>query len=214
MARLGIFTQTHRWYRRPVRVGDTVRLEGEVFDKYERRGFYYIAVRWRGTVDDEVVGGGEEWHTLGFVRKESSADSQAQREPRAERPAWAMADSESAGTVIEGEAVIGRLPVDAGGVHSDTIARRAGLRGGFIVNEFHFAHMTEMLLAFFGARWWTHGEIEVTYQAPLLDGQRLAPKAVVVGRDSEGRTMLDLWCENEAGQRPASGRARCLRDDQ
>jgi len=69
-ARLGIYTQAHRWYFRPVYVGHRVLFDGEIIDTYERRGFFYLAVKWAAKDEDgEVLAKGEEWHTLGFVRK-------------------------------------------------------------------------------------------------------------------------------------------------
>ena len=69
-ARLGIYTQTHRRYFRPVCVGHKVLFNGEIIDTYERRGFFYLAVKWEAKDEDgEVLARGEEWHTLGFVRK-------------------------------------------------------------------------------------------------------------------------------------------------
>ena len=69
-ARLGIYTQAHRQYFKPARVGQKVLFQGEIVDTYERRGFYYLAVRWQAQEEDgAVLAKGEEWHTLGFVRK-------------------------------------------------------------------------------------------------------------------------------------------------
>jgi len=72
-ARLGIYTRAHRWYFKPARVGQKVLFDGEIFDLYERRGFYYLAVRWEAREEDAtLLARGEEWHTLGFVRKVAS----------------------------------------------------------------------------------------------------------------------------------------------
>jgi hypothetical protein len=71
-ARLGIYTQAHRQYFKPARVGHKVLFDGEIIDIYEQRGFYYLAVRWQAHEEDgTVLAKGEEWHTLGFVRKEA-----------------------------------------------------------------------------------------------------------------------------------------------
>ena len=69
-ARLGIYTQAHRQYFKPARVGHKVLFDGEIIDTFERRGFFYLAVKWQAKEEDgTVLGKGEEWHTLGFVRK-------------------------------------------------------------------------------------------------------------------------------------------------
>lgn len=66
----GIYSRTHRQYFQPVLVGRKVIFDGHIIDLYERRGFYYLVVRWE--VKDEegaLLAKGDEWHTLGFVRK-------------------------------------------------------------------------------------------------------------------------------------------------
>lgn len=69
-ARLGIYTQTHRWYFKPVYVGRKVLFNGEIIETYERRGFFYLAVKWEARDEDgEILARGKEWHTLGFVRE-------------------------------------------------------------------------------------------------------------------------------------------------
>ncbi|MEE8398010.1 MAG: hotdog fold domain-containing protein [Desulfobacterales bacterium] len=65
----GIFTQTHRKYLKPVRVGQPVTFDGHIIDLYRRRGFYYLAVRWEARDEDgSILAAGDEWHTLGFLR--------------------------------------------------------------------------------------------------------------------------------------------------
>ena len=70
LSRGGIFTRTHRKYHRLVRVGRKVLLDGYILDLYERRGYYYLTVRWEARAEDgTLLAEGTEWHTLGFARK-------------------------------------------------------------------------------------------------------------------------------------------------
>ncbi|MDA1195928.1 MAG: hypothetical protein O2894_12180 [Planctomycetota bacterium] len=70
MARGGFFTAAKRSYRRPVRLDETLTFDGELSEKFERGGYYYIVVRWTARGADGVeVGEGEEEHTLGSARK-------------------------------------------------------------------------------------------------------------------------------------------------
>lgn len=70
LARGGFFTATHRSYRRAVRVGEAIRLDGEITDKFERGGYWYIVARWSALdADGHEVAAGEEEHTLGTARK-------------------------------------------------------------------------------------------------------------------------------------------------
>ena len=66
----GIFTETERQYRSPVRVGERVRFEAAVTSKFLRRGRYYIEVVWRAFAESGVeAASGKELHTLGMVRE-------------------------------------------------------------------------------------------------------------------------------------------------
>ncbi|MCP4751088.1 MAG: hypothetical protein GY866_09355 [Proteobacteria bacterium] len=69
-SKFGIFTRTHRRYFRPVCVGKKVVFDGHIIDTYERRGYYYLVVRWEAK-DEEgtLLAKGDEWHTLGFARE-------------------------------------------------------------------------------------------------------------------------------------------------
>jgi acyl dehydratase len=120
------------------------------------------------------------------------------------------------GREIIGRSRIAHMPINVGPtVHNDRLAKRAGLKGGFIVNEYHFAQITQMLLEYFGPVWFSHGEIEIKYIAPLLDGDTFIPKARVVSEEplGTGRLELVIWCENQQGDKLASGRANCLATD-
>lgn len=114
------------------------------------------------------------------------------------------------GQRLAGTTVVGRLPGVSRGVHSNEEARRAGLRGGIVVNEFHFSQMSEFLIEVFGDAWLTRGEIDIQYLSPLYDGDALTPLAVVSGVKSDGQIELDIWCENQAGTRLAVGTASCV----
>lgn len=117
------------------------------------------------------------------------------------------------GREITGSVKIARMPANVGStVHDDRLAKSAGLEGGFIVNEYHFAQITQMLLEYFGPAWFTHGEIEIKYIAPLLDGDTFVPKAKVMNEKppGTGRLELEIWCENQQGKKLATGRASCL----
>jgi len=70
LSRGGLFTRTHRKYHQLVRVGHNVLFDGYILDLYERRGYYYLTVRWEATDEDgALLAEGTEWHTLGFARR-------------------------------------------------------------------------------------------------------------------------------------------------
>ena len=116
------------------------------------------------------------------------------------------------GEVITGTIKTVHNSSDARSVHNDRLAKTAGFKGGLILNEYHFTQISEMLLEYFGPRWLIHGEIELRYITPLLDGNTFVPKAKVLGEDppGSGRLSLELWCENQDGEKLAIGTASCL----
>jgi hypothetical protein len=217
LARGGIFTETHRRYHGPVKVGRRTRYQGEITRLYESRGFCYLSVAWQATDETgALLAEGEEWHTLGFVRK---GDAPGGAYPDADeletlRRGPGVAGQRPPGVYGEelyGEAKVGRLRAGSRGVHDDDTARRAGLRGGFVVNEFHFAQLTRMLISYVGESWFEHGEIEAKYVAPLLDGDTLIPRGTISGEEPAGMGRLalemEIWCENQHGQRLTIGHA-------
>lgn len=74
LARSGFFTAAQRAYGRAVRVGEAIRLEGTLANKFERGGYWYIVARWIAVdADGHEVASGEEEHTLGTARKPRDA---------------------------------------------------------------------------------------------------------------------------------------------
>ena len=116
------------------------------------------------------------------------------------------------GDVINGSIKTARNPSESRAVHNDQLARSAGFKGGLIMNEYHYTQLSEMLLEYFGLGWLMHGEIDVKYIAPLFDGNTFVPKAKVLGEDprGSGRLSLEIWCENQDGDKLAFGTASCL----
>ncbi|MCP4751089.1 MAG: MaoC family dehydratase [Proteobacteria bacterium] len=97
-------------------------------------------------------------------------------------------------------------------LHGDRAAKNAGFKGGLILNEYHFTQISQMLLECFGIQWLYHGEIEIKYLAPLFEKDTFVPKAKVLGENpsGSGRVELEIWCENQNGERLAIGKASCL----
>ena len=78
--------------------------------------------------------------------------------------------------IITGETVTG-VAMGGGGIGDDEMARRAGLQGRIVSNLFHFAQVSDMLIAHFGEDWYRSGTISMTYLAPLYDGERMTPRS-------------------------------------
>lgn len=71
-AKYGIYTKAQRKYFQPVLVGQRVVYTGKIIDTYVRRGYYYLVVEWEAkSQNGKLLAMGIEWHTIGFVRKET-----------------------------------------------------------------------------------------------------------------------------------------------
>ena len=116
------------------------------------------------------------------------------------------------GDIILGEVKTVHNYPHAAPLHNDRAAKSAGFKGGLVVNEYHFTQISHLLLELFGLDWLRYGEVDIKYLAPLFDGDTFLPKAKILGENppGSGRLELDIWCENQHGERLARGRACCL----
>ena len=114
------------------------------------------------------------------------------------------------GRELRGPTTTARL-TELPGIHDDRVARRAGFRAAFIPFSYHFAALNDMLLDYFGHRWLTDGEIEISVVSPLFDGDSYTPRGKVKGEEPEGsgRLAVDIWGQNQDGKTLAVGTARC-----
>lgn len=95
--------------------------------------------------------------------------------------------------------------------HSDAgEAKKDGLARPLASGQNQMAFIHEMLEKNFGDGWVYGGRISVRYICPVYDGDELtAGGAVVEVEDGAGtaKLTLDVWCENQEGQKTAAGRA-------
>ncbi len=57
------------------------------------------------------------------------------------------------GRLILGETKTVHNSPGGAAMHNDDLAKRAGSKGALVLNEYHFAQMSQMLLAHFGPQW-------------------------------------------------------------
>ncbi|GGM98318.1 MaoC/PaaZ C-terminal domain-containing protein [Streptomyces fuscichromogenes] len=98
------------------------------------------------------------------------------------------------------------------GIHmDDTAGRAAGYPGAFGMGNLLWSWLHCALER------WLDGQgrlehLELRFRSPALKGDRIACTGIVTGRTEkeDGTTVLDLdvWAENDSGQRIAPGRAR------
>jgi len=103
---------------------------------------------------------------------------------------------------------------DTRNIHTDDdVARRAGLPRAVAQGRYPIGYISERMVDLFGVHWFGTGKLDVQLVRPIFPGDRVAVKCVVVGRSREGehvKVALDVWLENQHGERVTTGIASCL----
>jgi acyl dehydratase len=74
-------------------------------------------------------------------------------------------------------------------------------------------YISKMCTGFFGEHWFTHGELKVQFKKPVFTPQRITAKGKLAERNKEKsgtRITLEVWVENEAGEKVQTGTASCI----
>lgn len=90
-------------------------------------------------------------------------------------------------------------------IHTDSVAKSVGMRGGTIPGTVHLSHFRPILDELFGVRWRKTGSISMFYTYATIDQEdvRAIVKAPPAGvRDD---VQLDAWVENEEGRTVCKG---------
>ena len=111
----------------------------------------------------------------------------------------------------------GRVNDDRNLIHYEaSAAQRAGFPRPIVHGAMVAALMSEACRDYFGQRWMEGGKLKVAFIKPVLVEQAVTTGAQVVEQHPEGggeRLRLDVWCQNEAGERVLAGEATCLLAD-
>jgi acyl dehydratase len=101
-------------------------------------------------------------------------------------------------------------------IHSDeAFARKRGFRAPLAQAMMSTAYVSELMTRFVGAGFVKGGTMSMTFIKPVLAGDRLTVRGVVKERRPEhGRTrvVVEVWCENQGGDKTAVGTASGLLD--
>jgi acyl dehydratase len=101
-------------------------------------------------------------------------------------------------------------------IHSDeTFARKKGFRAPLAQAMMSTAYVSELMMRFVGAGFVKGGRMAMTFIKPVLAGDTLTVHGVVKERQPErGRTrvVVEVWCENQHGDKTAVGTASGLID--
>jgi acyl dehydratase len=109
----------------------------------------------------------------------------------------------------------GRVNEDRNLIHYDAeAARRAGFERPVVHGAIVAALLSEACRDFFGRGWLESGRLKLAFIKPVLVDQAVTTGARIVGgtpRDADRRIMLEVWCQNEAGERVVAGEASAIR---
>lgn len=219
--------QTHerlRW-RSPLHLGETVRIEGAYVERYENRGHGYVVMEAEARADGRRIvehRGTEIMRTrAGEVSGRSRATPSGRRvlaDPDRSLPAVTRAVlGAPLGSPVPGLSrhftqdqmnVFSWLSRGYRNVHTDIGRARDSGVGRTIVQALQQTGLiAEAMVAYFGASWFTSGELDLRYTHPAYCEEELTVRAALVG-ESEGAQELEVWIDSESGARTALGWAR------
>ena len=103
---------------------------------------------------------------------------------------------------------------DTKNIHTDEeTAKRAGLPGPVAQGRYPLTYLTEAMLRFFGEGWIYGGKIDVALTKIIVPGDTVTIKGVVkekVEEEDAVRLVLDVWLENQKGEKAIAGTASGL----
>lgn len=98
-------------------------------------------------------------------------------------------------------------------IHTDTaIARQYGLDQPIAEGRMWITLLSVMLGNAFGRAWMSSGSFNVTFTQMVKPGDEITARGVVTESQPvpDGRRVqLDVWCENQRGEKVAAGTASC-----
>ena len=99
-------------------------------------------------------------------------------------------------------------------IHTDEAwARRKGFRAPLAQGMMSTAYISEMMTTFLGAGFVKGGTMSVAFVKPVYVGDRLTVRGVIKEERLDNgatRVVVDVWCENQHGQKTAVGIASGL----
>jgi acyl dehydratase len=92
-------------------------------------------------------------------------------------------------------------------IHTDDeVARAAGLPAAIAAGVQFMSYIFEMLQQAYGAGSVAGSVLDVRIRAPVFAGDRVTARGTVSGSEA-GHVSLDVWCENQRGERVIEGKA-------
>ena len=104
--------------------------------------------------------------------------------------------------------------VRARSIHTDEEwARKKGFRAPLAQGMMSTAYVSEMMTNFLGEGFVKGGTLSMAFLQPVYAGDTLTVHGVVKEKRAEGeatRVVVEVWCENQEGERTAAGTASGL----
>ena len=101
--------------------------------------------------------------------------------------------------------------VRARSIHTDEAwARAKGFRAPLAQGMMSTAYVSEMMTKFLGEGFVRGGTLSMSFIQPVFAGDRLTIHGEVKEKRAEGaatRVVVEVWCENQDGERTAAGTA-------
>jgi len=213
-------------YLRPTEIGKTLTFYWEVTGVYERRSRLYQ--KCDILVKDED--GREVLHrkiTNTFIGGEYLERRVAWEKDKAYRRAVNISEFPKEGYEIGGvrkALTMEKMRLFSGGlpginwpsrnIHTDReISIRSGVGRPIGSGLMFEAYITELMINFFGEGWFYNGEAKVIAIDMAGEGDVVVAKSVIKSRKDDARenkTVLDIWCENQFGNKIMIGTAKAF----
>ena len=99
-------------------------------------------------------------------------------------------------------------------IHTDReISIRSGMGRPVASGMMFEYYLIDLMINFFGENWFEHGETKVIVIDTAGDGDTISPKSVIKSKEFDGskeKITLDIWCENQYGNKIMVGSATGL----
>ena len=91
-------------------------------------------------------------------------------------------------------------------VHTDIESAQArGLATRVAAGAMLQAYLAELMVELFGESWLRRGRLELKFIGPVEVDDRIVARGVATSRERDGAVHLDLWCENQRGEKVCTG---------
>ncbi len=98
-------------------------------------------------------------------------------------------------------------PEDEKNIHTDdAVARVAGLPAAIAAGVQFMSYVFEMLQRSYGSSSVQGTVLDVRIRAPVFAGDKVTARGQVTGV-ADGRAILEVWCQNQRGERVIAGTA-------